>query len=64
MLGKKLSSDSQSIEGYLKDIKILAETEGYTGDQIYNCDKSGSLWRALPTKTLASLIEKRAGVIS
>ena len=30
MPGEKLSSDSQSIEGYLKDVKILVESEGYT----------------------------------
>ena len=56
MPGEKLSSDSQSIEGYLKDVKILVESEGYTRDQIYDCDESGLLWKALPTKTLASSI--------
>lgn len=39
---------------------MLVEREGYTGDQIYNCDESGLLWKALPTKTLSSSIEKRA----
>ena len=29
MLGEKLSSDSQSIKGYLKDAKALVESEGH-----------------------------------
>ena len=39
---------------------MFVESEGYAGDQIYNCDEPGLLWRALPGETLASSIYKRS----
>lgn len=57
--GEKLSAISiESIDAYKTKFDQL--TAGYTRDQIYNADETGLNYKALPTKTLASLSEKYA----
>lgn len=57
--GEKLSAVSiETIDAYKKQFEKLIA--GFTRDQIYNADETGLNYKALPTKTLASLSEKYA----
>ena len=38
----------------------LIETEGISGEQLYNCDETGLNYKTLPRKTLASKKEAAA----
>lgn len=59
--GEKMSAASDEIISEFKDtfLKMIAEN-GFTRDQVYNADKTGLNFKALPTKTLASYSEKYA----
>ena len=39
--GKKLSADVSVVDNFKEGIKKFIEKNGYTRDQIYNCDESG-----------------------
>lgn len=58
--GEKLSADVSSIENFKQDFKKQIKDNGYTYDQIYNCDETGLNYKMLPSKTLASGQEKSA----
>lgn len=60
--GEKLNAQPQLEElnkFKRKPHKILTK-DGYTGEQIYNCDESGLYYRSLPTKTLVAKEERSA----
>lgn len=38
----------------------LIEKEGISGEQLYNCDETGLMYKMLPVKTLASKKEAAA----
>ncbi len=52
--GEKLSADEVAASLFCDEIQTIIEKEGYSLDQVYNCDESGLNYRMLPTKTLAS----------
>lgn len=58
--GEKLSGDMASVRIFKDNFQKLIESEGLTGDQIYNCDETGLNFRLLPDKSLASKDEKSA----
>ncbi|XP_019624404.1 PREDICTED: tigger transposable element-derived protein 6-like [Branchiostoma belcheri] len=58
--GEKKDADTQSAENWVRDVLpgILQE---YDEDDIYNCDETGLLYRALPSGTLAQKTETVSG---
>lgn len=58
--GEKLSADVSSVEKFKQEFKKQIEDNGYSSDQIYNCDESGLNYKMLPSKSLASRQEKSA----
>ena len=56
--GEKASADVTAATIYLEEFPSLIE--GYTKDQVFNCDETGLYYRLLPQKTLASVFETRA----
>ena len=51
--GEKLSSDSLSAEQFINGFSAMIE--GYSVDQIFNCDETGLYFKMLPGHTLASV---------
>ena len=58
--GEKLSADSDACADFVKSFPKFVEENGYSIDQIFNCDETGLYFRLLPTKTLAQTFEKSA----
>lgn len=58
--GEKLSAQPYDVEVFKQTLHSLLEEEGYTGDQLYNCDETGLNYKMLPTYTLASQQENSA----
>ena len=58
--GEKKDADAQSGEDWIRDAlpTILQE---YDSENVYNCDETGLLYRALPTGTLTQKTEKVSG---
>ena len=56
--GEKASADVESATVFLQEFASIIE--GYSLDQVFNCDETGLHYRLLPQKTLASVFEKRA----
>lgn len=62
----EISSKTQSVENSNSFIvsvdnwtqNIMTLCEGYTLDNIFNCDETGLFWRGVPTKSLASEVDK------
>ena len=52
---QKLSANSETPELFRE--KVI-EQEGFTLNQVYNCDETGLYFRILPKKTLATASEK------
>ena len=51
--GEKLSADLISADEFVNSFAGL--TEGYSADQIFNCDETGLYYKMLPGKTLATV---------
>lgn len=59
--GEKLSADNESADSFVTTkFKKLVDEEGYSLDQIYNCDETGLNFRMLPNKSLVHRKETRA----
>lgn len=58
--GEKLSADAEAPEPFREKLKEVIELEGFTLNQVYNCDETGLYFRLLPKKTLACASEKGA----
>lgn len=56
--GEKLNADQPAASETIEEFPSLIE--GYSLDQIFNCDETGLCYRMLPSKTLAGAQEKRA----
>ncbi|GBM00668.1 Jerky [Araneus ventricosus] len=54
IVGEKLSSNIEAGNSFIVKLEDLIVKEKLTADQIYNYDKTGLYWRALPTKTLVA----------
>ncbi|XP_046737740.1 jerky protein homolog-like [Diprion similis] len=52
--GEKLSADEGGLTKFKNEFEKLVAEEGYSRDQIYNCDETGLNFRMMPSKTLAS----------
>ena len=51
---RKLSSNLEIVDEFIKELNEILTEGGYTKDQIYNCDESGLFWRGLHVKTLVT----------
>ena len=58
--GEKLSADLDAPDPFREKLLKLIEDEGFTLEQIYNCDETGLYYRMLPEKTLAARSENEA----
>ncbi|XP_066905498.1 jerky protein homolog [Halyomorpha halys] len=58
--GETLSANQNSAEKYKDKFEKIVADNNLTSEQIYNADKTGVLWRCLPTSTLAGGGEKAA----
>uniref|UniRef100_A0A1B6HRW3 HTH CENPB-type domain-containing protein n=1 Tax=Homalodisca liturata TaxID=320908 RepID=A0A1B6HRW3_9HEMI len=56
--GEKLSADREAAIKFVETFK--QETKHYDPELVYNAEKSGLNWKALPRKTLASKREQSA----
>ncbi|GBO06777.1 Jerky -like [Araneus ventricosus] len=54
IVGKKLSSGIAAGNSLFAELQDLIVKEKLTAHHIYNCDKTGLYWSALPTKSLAA----------
>ena len=57
--GEKLSADSSSAEQFVNGFSAM--TEGYSNDQLFNCDETGLYFKMLPGHTLASVHNRPDG---
>lgn len=57
--GEKLSADSPSAEQFVNGFSAM--TEGYSNDQLFNCDETGLYFKMLPGHTLASVHNRPDG---
>ena len=57
--GEKLSADSPSAEQFVNVFSAM--TEGYSNDQLFNCDETGRYFKMLPGHTLASVHNRSDG---
>ena len=53
-VGEKASADKSAVESFTHQFREMIQ-ENFTREQIYNTDKTGLCWRAIPTTTLAGL---------
>lgn len=58
--GEKLSSDQAGALTFKADFANMIDIEKYNRDDIYNADKTGINWRALPRCSLTSCQETSA----
>ncbi|XP_035688734.1 tigger transposable element-derived protein 3-like [Branchiostoma floridae] len=58
--GEKKDADTQSAEDWVRDV-LPTILEEYDSEDVYNCDETGLLYRALPRGTLAQKTEKVSG---
>lgn len=59
--GEKMSAASgEAVDAFKIKFQKMLDEKGLTRDQVYNADETGLNYKALPTKTLASLSEKYA----
>lgn len=58
--GEKMSADKSGLEKFKTEFEQLVAKEGYSRDQIYNCDETGLNYKMMPAKTLASQQEAMA----
>lgn len=58
--GESLSSDSSAAEDFKTKFLNFVSTNGFTREDVYNCDETGINWKALPRKSLASRRETAA----
>ncbi|XP_043465305.1 jerky protein homolog-like [Leptopilina heterotoma] len=52
--GEKMSANEGELKKFKEEFEKIVEKEGYSRDQIYNCDETGLNFRMMPSKTLAS----------
>ena len=57
--GEKLSSNTFAAEQFVKEFPDLIN--GYSLDQVFNCDETGLYYRMLPGRTLATVHEPPSG---
>lgn len=58
--GEKLSADRDAADTFVPSFTKFVKENGYSMDQIFNCDETGLNFRLLPDKTLAPSFEKSA----
>jgi hypothetical protein len=58
--GEKLSANKPMVEPFIEKLNHIIRTDGYSLEQLYNCDETGLFLRTLPRTTLASLNEANA----
>ena len=58
--GETMSANEESVGDFKSSLSQLIENEGLVLSQVYNCDKTGLYWKAIPSKTLASRNEEKA----
>ncbi|GBO46618.1 Tigger transposable element-derived protein 1 [Araneus ventricosus] len=56
--GEAASSDMKAAEDYLKTFSELIEANGYTPQQVFNCDETGLFWKKTPNRTYITAEEK------
>ena len=59
VVGEKLSTNAEAAEQFIKDFPDL--TNGYSLDQIYNCDETGLYFKMLPGRTMVTVNDEPAG---
>jgi len=57
--GESADVDNSIVEGWFGRLKAICE--GYSPDNIYNCDETGLFYRALPTRSLVQRNDKCKG---
>ena len=55
--GEILLAKSENINSFLEELNQIIHDQGFSPEQIYNCDEKELNWKALPNRTLASLNE-------
>ena len=58
--GEAMSANNESVPDFKLTLSKIIEDKGLTLNQVYNCDETGLFWKALPSKTLASVREAKA----
>ena len=56
--GEAANANKGNAKSYVTEIREHVETEGFVPQQVFNCDKSGLLWKKMPNRTYISQEEK------
>ena len=59
VVGEKLSPNAEAAKQFIKDFRYL--TNGYSLDQIYNCEETGLYFKMLLGRTMVTVIDEPAG---
>ncbi|XP_068233545.1 tigger transposable element-derived protein 1-like [Palaemon carinicauda] len=57
--GEAASSDTKAAEAFVKTFDELALQEGYSLQQVFNCDETGLFWKKMPRRTFITAELKR-----
>ena len=58
--GEKLSADQPAADQFVPEFQAFIAKNGYSLDQVFNCDESGLHYKLLPNKSLVTAFEKSA----
>ncbi|XP_068220077.1 tigger transposable element-derived protein 1-like [Palaemon carinicauda] len=57
--GEAASSDMKATNDFVKTFDELTVQEGYSLQQVFNCDKTGFSWKKMPCRTFITAEEKK-----
>ena len=58
--GESFSANMNSVGNFLEKVQVMIQTEGYSNEQLYNCDETGLYWKGFPKRTFVISNEDKA----
>ena len=49
--GEAATANKEAAKSCVSEIREYVEAEGFVPQQVFNCDKSGLLWKKMPNRT-------------